>query len=107
MGKEELLKLREEIAGHVRGLALATDDDGNPEAKLEILMNIIRSGDSSRDLLYGAFETAQKLPENSSKLNALLDLMYEIDAELAADEFNTNVESANSANEQPQDTSDQ
>jgi hypothetical protein len=107
MGKEELLKLREEIASHVRGLALATNDDGNSEAKLEVLMNLIRSGDSSKDLLYGAFETAQKLPEGSSKLNALLDLMYEIDAELAADEFNANIESSDSANEQPQETSAQ
>lgn len=84
MNKEELLEFRQKIVGSVRQLAL--EDDTDPANKLQVLMGLIRSGDSSREALTAAYEAAQQLPEVTEKLDMLLELVYEIDAQLGGDE---------------------
>lgn len=84
MSRDELLQLRQEIVGYSRTLAL--QNGGDPATKLEVLMSLIRSGDVSHDIMSAAYKAAQDLPDNSIKLDAMLDLVYVIDAELAGDE---------------------
>lgn len=81
MNKDELLKLREQIINNTRQLAL-DNEDADPVARLEVLMGLIRSGDTSAEVMHRAYEVAAKLSEDSSKLDAFLDLVYEIDVQL-------------------------
>lgn len=87
MNREELLRLRAEIIASARQLAI--DGVGEPSDKLEVLMSLIRSGDTSQELLSRAYQTAQQLSQDSDKLSAFLDIVYEIDAELASNEEET------------------
>lgn len=84
MNKDELLKLREQIINNTRQLAL-DNEDADPAARLEVLMGLIRSGDTSSEVMHRAYEVAAKLPEDSSKLDAFLDLVYEIDTQLGSE----------------------
>ncbi len=84
MNKEELLEFREKVVGSVRQLAL--EDDTDPVNKLQVLMGLIRSGDSSREAMNAVYDAAQQLPDATEKLDTLLDLIYEIDAQLGEDE---------------------
>lgn len=84
MNTQELLQFRETIVGQTRALVL--QGNGDPAVKLEILMGLIASGDTSRDVVQGAYDTAQLLSDDSKKLNAMLDLVDAIDVELARSE---------------------
>jgi len=77
MNRDELLKIRAEIATSARQVALEGDVD--PANKLEVLMSLIVSGDSSAEVLYRAYDAAKSLPNDVDKLPALLDIMYEVD----------------------------
>jgi len=80
MNNSELLQLREQIVGKTRQLALS-DENTDPANRLEILMGLIRSGDTSKEVMQQASEIAEQLPEDD-RLNAYLDLIYEIDARI-------------------------
>lgn len=84
MNKEELLELRRRIVDQTKRLALESDTD--PTEKLQVLMGLVRSGDVSADVMNKTYETAEQLPEDASKMDAFLDLLYEIDARLAEDD---------------------
>lgn len=84
MNKEELLEFRQKVVGSVRQLAL--EDDTDPANKLQVLMGLIRSGDSSREAMNAVFEAAQQLPDATEKLDTLLDLIYEIDTQLGSED---------------------
>ncbi len=84
MNKEELLEFRQKVVEQARQLAL--EGDADPASKLQLLMALIRSGDSSREALNAAYEVVQQLPEATDKLDVLLELIYEVDAQLGADE---------------------
>jgi len=85
MNKDELLKLRAEIAYSARQIAL--NGDVESADKLEVLMNLVRSGDSSGEVLHRAYDTVKSLPDDNDRLPALLDLMYEIDGLLSNEEL--------------------
>lgn len=84
MNKDELLQLREQIVGKTRQLAL-DDDNTDPASRLEVLMGLIRSGDTSKELMQQAAEITEQLPEDG-RLDAYLDLIYEIDARLGEEQ---------------------
>ncbi len=84
MDRDELLKLREDIVAHARTLAL--EGGASPAERLDVIMGLVRSGDSSMELLNKAYEAAKELPEDADKLNAMLDIVYEIDSDLANNE---------------------
>lgn len=84
MSKEELIEFRQKVVEQARQLAL--EGDADPASKLQLLMALIRSGDFSREALNAAYEVVQQLPEATDKLDILLELMYEVDAQLGADE---------------------
>lgn len=81
MNRDELLQLREKIVGQTREIVLR--DDGDPASKLEVLMSLIASGDVSAEVMNSAYVTAQQLPEDANRLDAFLDLIYEIDVHLS------------------------
>ena len=84
MDQDELLKLREEAVAYTQKLAL--EGDASPVERMEVLLGLLRSGDASLELMRRVYETAQQLPEDSAKLDAMLDLIYEIDTQLAPKE---------------------
>lgn len=80
MNRDELLKLRGEVVSSARTLALESQAD--PRDKLDVIMSLIRSGDKTPDLMYQSYEIAKQLGSDEQKLNAMLDIIYEIDTEL-------------------------
>lgn len=82
MNRDELLKIRAEIANSARQIAL--EGDVEPADKLEILMSLIASGDSSAEVLHRVYDTAKLLPDDTDRLSALLDIMYEVDKMLSS-----------------------
>lgn len=84
MNKEDLLKLRDELADQVKQLALNENASGDPVVRLNVLMNLVHAGDTSREVLLGAYKAIQQLPEDAAKMDSMLDLVYEIDVALSA-----------------------
>ena len=76
-----LEQLREEISTSVRELVLKSKAD--PEERLQILLDLAHSGDTSIEVMREAYEMALKLPDDDSeKLEILNDLLDGIDATL-------------------------
>ena len=82
MNRDELLALREQIVDTTRQLAL--DGNASTEDKIDILIGLIHSGDSSPELFHRAYETASSLESDDKKMDAMLDLLYEVDARISA-----------------------
>ena len=86
MNKDELLALRAEIVSRTRDIAL--EGDVSPSEKLEVLMNLIGSSESTPDLLRKAYELSGQLPEDSDKLDVMLKLLFFIDEQLSSSQDN-------------------
>lgn len=81
MDRDTLLALREEIVNRTREIAL--EGDIGPSEKLQLLMGLIASGNSTPDLLRKAYELSNQLPEDSDKLDTMLELIFAIDGQLS------------------------
>ena len=84
MQKQQLLELRGKIVK--RAQAIVLDGTGSTEERFQVLMNIIRSGDADFDILTKTYELAETIENDDAKLSALLDILFEIDAQLSGDE---------------------
>lgn len=84
MNKEELLGLREQIVEQTKKLALESDADSN--SRFEVLINLVRAGDASMDIVQKTYEVAQTLDDDSAKLDAYLEIIYAIDGQLSNDD---------------------
>ncbi len=82
--KNALLELRGQIVAQTKKLAL--EGTGAPESRLQVLMEVIRSGDSTADTYKSAYEIMQQLPSDDDKMNGMLDLLFEIDKDIAVEE---------------------
>jgi hypothetical protein len=82
--KNELLELRAQIVAQTKKLAV--EGNGSPEARLQILMEVIRSGESSVDMYKSVYEIMQQLPGDDDKMNGMLDLLFEIDKGIAVED---------------------
>jgi len=85
--KNELLELRSQIAAQAKQLTL--DSTGDPDARLQILMEVIRSGESTLDIYKTTYEVIQQLSDDDDKVSAMLGLIYEIDKDIAVQGANT------------------
>lgn len=84
MEKEQLIELRKKIVASAQEIAL--HGDGSAADRLQILLSLIRDGVGDTNVLSKAFELAQTLENPDDKLSTLLDLLYEVDAKITADE---------------------
>ena len=84
MQKDQLLKLRENIVAATQEIAL--NGDASPEERLQILMNTVRDGRADVNVLTKVFELVSDLDGDDQKLPMMLDLLYEVDNLLAADD---------------------
>lgn len=82
MDKNQLLELRSKIVEKTQQLAV--NGQGSPAERLVILLDIIKSGDPTPEVLNSAYELADSLEGDDEKLTALLDILYQVDAQLAA-----------------------
>lgn len=82
--KNELLELRAQIVAQTQQLALK--GTGAPEARLQVILEVIRSGESTMDMYKAAYSIMQQLPGDDEKMNGMMDLVFEIDKDLAVDE---------------------
>lgn len=102
MHKDELLGLRKQIIESAQNIAL--NGSGSLSERLEILLGVIRSGDADINLLTKTFEIIQQLETDDDRLSGLLDLLYEVDADISkieTKETQPDVDNqANSDNEQ-------
>lgn len=82
MQKDQLLDLRAKIVQSTQRLVLTTD--GPAEERLQVLMNIIRDGEPTIEVLSKAFELSEQLETDEDKLATLLELQYEVDSRLGS-----------------------
>lgn len=82
--KNELLELRAQIVAQTKKVAL--EGSGSPEARLQVLMEVIRAGESTVDTYKATYDISQQLSGDDDKMNAMLDLLFEIDKDLAVEE---------------------
>lgn len=94
MIKDELLALRKEIVESARNVAL--DGDAPAEVRLPIILELLR-GDNNVQLLRKAYELANQINDQSGKIEALLDILAEVDERLAGDEDSESQELAQSS----------
>lgn len=82
MDKNQLLELRNKIVEKTQQLAV--NGQGSPADRLLILLDIIKSGGANAQVLNAAYELAGTIEGDDEKLTALLDILYQVDAQLAA-----------------------
>jgi hypothetical protein len=81
MNKEQLLALRQQITDTLSPLIL--DGDGSPEERVDFLMNIVRLGNADQAIYAKTFETINQLQDVSQKTNLLLELLSEVESDIA------------------------
>lgn len=81
MDINSLQQIRTEIINRAQTLAL--DGQVNDEDKLAVLMNLIRTGVASDQVVRSAFDAIEQLPDDDTKLNTYFDLLYEVDQMIA------------------------
>lgn len=84
--KDELLALRSQIVAQTNQLALG--GTGSPDSRLQILLETIRSGEATVDMYRSAYEIMQNFSNDDDKMNAMLDLLFEIDKDLSTEDVN-------------------
>lgn len=84
MQKEQLLELRNKIIQSTQEIAMR--GEGSPAERLQVLLGVVRDGDASIEILTKAYELAQSTGSDDDKLTALLDVLYEVDAKLSAED---------------------
>lgn len=84
MQKEQLLELRSKIVQSAQTLALK--GSGEPEERLQVLLNLVRSGDANLEMLTKVYELSQTIGNDDDRLSVLLDVLYEVDAKLSQDD---------------------
>ncbi len=78
--KEEILKLRDQVAQDAQQLVLSGNGD---EAKqLVTVFDLVQTGKASPELLRRAYELVQLLPDGDDKLDYLMSLLDELDTRL-------------------------
>lgn len=77
MNKDQLIQLREKILNDVTPLVIENAQDGLD--RFELLIRVIRAGNSSVELYSRAYESAKSIEDTSDKLQALLTLLDEVD----------------------------
>ena len=82
MDNEKLLELRARVVENAKGVASSGEID--PGSKLTILLELSKSDPNPAELLNKAFEAAQIISTDNDKLNAYLDIIYEIDSQLSS-----------------------
>jgi hypothetical protein len=81
MKKDELLKVRSEIIKNTLPVVLGDMDD--KYAQFEILLRVIQSGSASdADIFKKAYDIAQSLEDQNTRLDSLMRLLDEVDIAL-------------------------
>lgn len=81
MDRETLLRLREEIMASAQ--QLATNDAGDPADRLQLLMQVVRGGGASPEILRKTYDLTSELPDGSEKMSNFMELLDETDIYLS------------------------
>lgn len=84
MNQEAMMQLRQEIVKSAQELALR--EGGDAKEQLQLLMELVRSGDASLEVIRRAYELTGHLNDDSLKLANYLDLLTEIDVRVVETE---------------------
>lgn len=80
MNKDDLLSLRQDIVASTNTAAL--DGDAPAEVRLPIVLELARGTDDV-NLLRKAYDLAKEIQDKDAQLNALLDVLAEVDSKVA------------------------
>ncbi|HSW92552.1 MAG TPA: hypothetical protein VLH14_01575 [Patescibacteria group bacterium] len=80
----ELLDLRNRIITDTKQLALA--GQGDPQERLQVIMEMIKGGDSNPELFTAAYDLIAKIPADDDRLQESLNLLFEIDQTIGQQE---------------------
>ncbi len=73
----ELLELRAKVVDQMQKLALGSS--GDAETRLQLLMEMARAGKATTEVYHAVYEIVSQIPNDDDKMNAMLDLLYELD----------------------------
>lgn len=79
MNKDALLELRQQIVDSAR--TVVVDGDGPAEERLPIILELAR-GSQDVALLQKAYELAGQIEDKAARMDALLDVLAEVDGQL-------------------------
>lgn len=105
MDTNSLQKLRAQIIERAQALALS--GQVNEDDKLAILMNLVRTGAASDEVVKGAFDAIDHLPDDDVKLETYFDLLYEVDQLIARNSTPKDPTPESNENEPQQDDGEQ
>lgn len=88
MQKDQLLELRNKILQTTQEIALR--GEGDPAERMQILLSIVRAGNANLEVLTRVYELSQSIEDDSDRLSALLDVLYEVDAKLSQQDDSSN-----------------
>lgn len=80
----ELLDLRNKIITDTKQLALS--GQGDPQERLQVIMEMIKGGDSNPELFTAAYDLIGKIPADDDRLQESLNLLFEVDQALGRQE---------------------
>lgn len=78
MDKQQLLDLRQKIVD--LAMPIVMDNDGSPEEKASLMLDIIRAGSADNSLYSKTFEAIQKIEDKDVKVGLLLDFLSEVES---------------------------
>lgn len=84
MDTNTLLEIRKQVVDGAQKIAL--EGSGAPVDRLQVLLEIIRSGTATKEIFDRSIQLINELEGDDVKLGNMLDLVYEIDQLLAAKE---------------------
>jgi|GEM_PF-1086731 len=99
----ELLDLRNRIITDTKQLALA--GQGDPQERLQVIMEMIKGGDSNPELFTAAYDLIAKISVDDDRLQESLNLLFEIDQALGKQEGQESQEGQSAQNSQEEATS--
>lgn len=100
LDQQQLQELRKKVVASLERIALESSSP-SPE-RIQALLQIIRTGGASNAIFNKSYELIEQSQDDDDKLGLLLDLLFEIDAEGATRDGQTeNREVSHQSGEQP------
>ncbi len=81
MDLNSLQQLRTQIVHKAQDLALNGQVD--TDDKVALLMNLVRTGSATEEVIRAAFQAIEELADDDTKLTSYLDLLFEVDQMIA------------------------
>lgn len=84
---QDLSDLRTKIVDSVQELALK--NEGDPLARTQVMLEMMRADTASSEVYIKAYEVAQQIEDANERMDVMLDIIFEIDRKVAASQLDS------------------